>query len=181
MVPPGRRILNCYGPTETTVSSSCCELLPDRPVTLGTPFPTYTFYVLDENLRQVPDGEVGEICIGGPGTGLGYLNRQELTAERFIPNPVDADRAAVPRIYRTGDLGRSTPSGEYEYLGRIDTQVKIRGYRIELGEIEQVIREDDAVENAVVTTVERDGVVSDLVGYVTVHGVPPRTAGDGAA
>ena len=148
---PGRRILNCYGPTETTVSSSCCELLPDRPVTLGRPFPTYTFYVLDENLRQVPDGEVGEICIGGPGTGLGYLNLKELTAERFIPNPVDADRAAVPRIYRTGDLGRSTPSGEYEYLGRIDTQVKIRGYRIELGEIEQVIREDDAVENAVVT------------------------------
>ena len=168
---PGRRILNCYGPTETTVSSSCCELLPDRPVTLGRPFPTYTFYVLDENLRQVPDGEVGEICIGGPGTGLGYLNLKELTAERFIPNPVDADRAAVPRIYRTGDLGRSTPSGEYEYLGRIDTQVKIRGYRIELGEIEQVIREDDAVENAVVTTVERDGVVSDLVGYVTVRGV----------
>jgi len=166
---PGRRILNCYGPTETTVSSSCCELLPDRPVTLGKPFPTYTFYILDEALRPVPDGEAGEICIGGPGTGLGYLNLKELTAERFIPNPIDADRLAVPRVYRTGDLGRVTPSGEYEYLGRIDTQVKIRGYRIELGEIEQVIREDDEVENAVVTTVEQDGAIQDLVGYVTVH------------
>jgi non-ribosomal peptide synthetase-like protein len=166
---PGRRILNCYGPTETTVSSSCAELLPDRPVTLGRPFPTYAFYVLDEELRPVPQGAVGEICIGGPGTGVGYLNRPELTAERFIANPAEADRRTAPRVYRTGDLGRVTPTGEYEYLGRIDTQVKIRGYRIELGEIEQVIREDDAVENAVVTTMERDGVAQDLVGYVTVH------------
>jgi non-ribosomal peptide synthetase-like protein len=166
---PGRRILNCYGPTETTVSSSCAELLPDRPVTLGIPFPTYVFYVLDEELRPVPDGAVGEICIGGPGTAVGYLNRPELTAERFVPNPVAADRRSVPRVYRTGDLGRVTPAGEYEYLGRIDTQVKIRGYRIELGEIEQAIRDDEAVENAVVTTLARDGVVQDLVGYVTVH------------
>ncbi len=174
---PDRRILNCYGPTETTVSSSCAELLPDRPVTLGTPFPTYTFYVLDEELRGVPDGAAGEICIGGPGTGVGYLNRPELTAERFIPNPIESERGAVPRVYRTGDLGRRLLSGEFEYLGRIDTQVKIRGYRIELGEIEQVIREDDAVENAVLTTLERDGVVHDLVGYVTLHeGAPDRGA-----
>jgi non-ribosomal peptide synthetase-like protein len=166
---PERRILNCYGPTETTVSSSCCELLPDRPVTLGKPFPTYTFYVLDDDLRPVDDGDVGEICIGGPGTAVGYLNRPELTAERFIANPIPSQRTAVPRIYRTGDLGRSTPSGEFEYLGRIDTQVKIRGYRIELGEIEQVIREDEAVENAVVATLERDGIVQDLVGYITVY------------
>jgi non-ribosomal peptide synthetase-like protein len=166
---PDRRILNCYGPTETTVSSSCAELLPGRPVTLGTPFPTYTFYVLDEELRPAPDGAQGEICIGGPGTGVGYLNRPDLTAERFISNPIESERAAVPRIYRTGDLGRRLPSGEFEYLGRIDTQVKIRGYRIELGEIEQVIREDGAVENAVLTTLERDGVVHDLIGYVTLH------------
>ncbi|WP_158890714.1 Pls/PosA family non-ribosomal peptide synthetase [Amycolatopsis anabasis] len=165
---PGRRILNCYGPTETTVSSSCCELLPDRPVTLGTPFPTYRFYVLDEELREVPPGGTGEICIGGPGVAIGYLNRPELTAERFVPNPVERDRAEVPRVYRTGDLGRCTSTGEYEYLGRMDTQVKIRGYRIELGEIEQAIREDHEVENAVVTTVENDGVVQDLVGYVTL-------------
>ncbi|GAA1964369.1 Pls/PosA family non-ribosomal peptide synthetase [Amycolatopsis minnesotensis] len=165
---PGRRILNCYGPTETTVSSSCTELLPNRPVTLGTPFPTYRFYVLDEDLCEVADGEAGEICIGGPGVGIGYLNRAELTAERFIPNPVARDRAEVPRVYRTGDLGTRTPDGEYEFLGRMDTQVKIRGYRIELGEIEQVIRDDSAVENAVVTMLDRDGV-PDLVAYLTLR------------
>ncbi len=165
----GRRLLNCYGPTETTVSSSCCELLPDRPVTLGAPFPTYRFYLLDEQLRPVEQGGIGEICIGGPGVAIGYLNRPDLTAERFVPNPVARDRAAAPRIYRSGDLGRLTPTGEYEYLGRIDTQIKIRGYRIELGEIEQVIREDHAVETAVVNPVQRDGVVQDLIGYVTLH------------
>ncbi len=175
---PGRRILNCYGPTETTVSSSCAELHPGRPVTLGRPFPTYVFYILDSDLRPVRPGETGEICIGGPGVALGYVNRPELTAERFVPNPVATDRAAAPTIYRTGDLGRVTPTGEYEYLGRIDTQVKIRGFRVELGEIEQVIREDDAVETAVVTAVERDGVVQDLVGYVTLNRPQPSPPGD---
>jgi non-ribosomal peptide synthetase-like protein len=178
---PGRRILNCYGPTETTVSSSCAELFPDRPVTLGAPFPTYVFYVLDEQLRPVAPGGVGEICIGGPGVGIGYLNRPELTAERFVPNPIAADRAVAPRIYRSGDLGRVNPAGEYEYLGRIDTQVKIRGYRIELGEIEQLIREDPAVEIAVVNPVERDGVVQDLIGYVTLRGGAAALPSDGGA
>ncbi|PPK71175.1 amino acid adenylation domain-containing protein [Actinokineospora auranticolor] len=164
---PDRRILNCYGPTETTVSSSCAELVADQPVTLGTPFPTYRFYILDDQLREVAEGETGEICIGGPGVGIGYLNRPELTAERFVTNPVERDRAEVPRVYRTGDLGRRTPAGEYEFFGRMDTQVKIRGYRVELGEIEQVIREDEAVENAVVTTLDRDGV-PNLVAYLTL-------------
>lgn len=167
---PDRRILNCYGPTETTVSASCAELRPGRPVTLGVPFPSYEFYVLDDQQRPVGPGETGEICIGGPGVAVGYLNRPELTAERFIANPVVADRPRVPRIYRTGDLGRRTPEGEFEYLGRIDTQVKVRGYRIELGEIEQVIREDPAVESATVVTADRDGVAQDLIGYVTVLG-----------
>ena len=166
---PGRRILNCYGPTETTITATCCELLPDRPVTLGTPLPTYRVYILNEQLRPVEEGGIGEICIGGPGVAIGYLNRPDLTAERFVPNPVKSDRAEAPRIYRTGDLGRFTSSGEIEYLGRIDTQVKIRGYRIELGEIEEVLREDQAVKNAVVTPLERDGVVQDLVGYLTLH------------
>jgi non-ribosomal peptide synthetase-like protein len=166
---PGRRILNCYGPTETTITSTCCELLPDRPVTLGTPLPTYRVYILDEQLRPVEEGGIGEICIGGPGVAIGYLNRPDLTGERFVPNPIKSDRADAPRIYRTGDLGRFTSSGEIEYLGRIDTQVKIRGYRIELGEIEEVLREDQAVKNAVVTPLENDGIVQDLVTYVTLH------------
>ncbi|GAA1877660.1 Pls/PosA family non-ribosomal peptide synthetase [Streptantibioticus ferralitis] len=167
---PGRRILNAYGPTESTVTATCGELLPHRPVTIGTPLPTYRIYILNDRLRPVAEGESGEICVGGPGVAIGYLNRPELTAERFVTNPVEHERAENPRIYRTGDLGRFTSAGEIEFLGRIDTQVKIRGYRIELAEIEEVLREDHAVENAVVTPLERDGVVQDLVGYVTLNG-----------
>ncbi|MFF4529374.1 Pls/PosA family non-ribosomal peptide synthetase [Streptomyces sp. NPDC001407] len=165
---PGRRILNAYGPTETTVTATCGELVPHRPVTIGTPLPSYRVYILDDRLRPVAEGGSGEICVGGPGVAIGYVNRPDLTTERFVPNPVEADRAKFPRVYRTGDLGKFTASGEIEYLGRVDTQVKIRGYRIELAEIEEVLREDDAVENAVVTPLERDGVVQDLVGYVTL-------------
>ena len=165
---PERRMLNTYGPTETTVTATWCELFPDRPVTIGLPLPTYRAYILDEHLRPVPDGESGELCIGGPGVAIGYVNRPDLTESRFVPNPVQSNWDAAPRLYRTGDLGRFTSTGEIEYLGRIDTQVKIRGYRIELGEIEQVMREDPAVENAVVKPLEIEGVVQDLVGYVTL-------------
>ncbi|WP_457779471.1 Pls/PosA family non-ribosomal peptide synthetase [Streptomyces mirabilis] len=165
---PGVRILNAYGPTETTVTATCSEPVPDRPVTIGTPLPTYRLYILDESLRTVPAGEPGEICIGGPGVAIGYVNRPDLTAERFIPNPVARDRAAAPRVYRTGDRGRRTTTDEIEYLGRLDTQVKIRGYRIELAEIEEMLREDEAVENAVVTPLERGGSAQDLVGYITL-------------
>ncbi len=132
------------------MTATWCELFPDRPVTIGVPLPTYQVYILDEQLRPVERGESGEICIGGPGVGLGYINRPDLTQSKFIDNPIIRARAVAPRLYRSGDLARFTPSGEIEYLGRIDTQVKIRGYRIELSEIEAVIREDKAVENAVV-------------------------------
>ncbi|MEU3709986.1 Pls/PosA family non-ribosomal peptide synthetase [Streptomyces catenulae] len=173
---PGRRILNAYGPTETTVTATCAELTPDRPVTIGTPLPGYLVYLLDEELRPVARGESGEICIGGPGVALGYVRRADLTEDRFRPNPVTRDRTTAPRIYRTGDRGRYAPSGEIEYLGRIDNQVKIRGYRIELGEIEEVLREDAAVENAVVVPRARDGTAQDLTGYVTRR--PPVAAED---
>ncbi|GAC1365478.1 MAG: non-ribosomal peptide synthetase [Ktedonobacteraceae bacterium] len=166
---PGRRMLNTYGPTETTVTATWCELFPDRPVTIGLPLPTYHTYILDEQLRQVENGESGELCIGGPGVAPGYVNRPDLTENRFVPNPIWHERAVAPRLYRTGDLVRLTPMGEIEYLGRIDTQVKIRGYRIELGEIEQVLREDPAVENAVVNPLEVNGVAQDLVGYLTLR------------
>jgi non-ribosomal peptide synthetase-like protein len=166
---PGRRMLNTYGPTETTVTATWGELVPDRPVTIGVPLPTYRVYIMDEQLRLVENGESGELCIGGPGVAIGYINRPDLTESRFVPNPIWRDRQEVPRLYRTGDLVRFTPTGEIEYLGRIDTQVKIRGYRIELGEIEQVIREDQAVENAVVKPLEVEGVAQDLVGYVTLR------------
>jgi non-ribosomal peptide synthetase-like protein len=173
---PGRRMLNTYGPTETTVTATWCELYPDRPVTIGVPLPTYHVYLLDEQLRPVGHAESGEICIGGPGVGLGYINRPDLTQSKFIDNPIPSERAVAPRLYRSGDLGRFTPSGEIEYLGRIDTQVKIRGYRIELSEIEAVIREDEAVENAVVVPLLQDGVVQDLAAYMTLNQRAARTA-----
>ncbi|MBV9019961.1 MAG: amino acid adenylation domain-containing protein [Ktedonobacteraceae bacterium] len=166
---PGRRMLNTYGPTETTVTATCGELLPGRPVTLGTPLPTYRIYLLDQQLHPVEQSSSGEICIGGPGVAIGYHNRPELTSERFVPNPFPHDRAEVPRLYRSGDLGRLTASGEIEYLGRIDTQVKIRGYRIELGEIEDVLRQDQAVKQAIVLPREGEGIVEDLISYVTLH------------
>ncbi|MBO0780797.1 MAG: amino acid adenylation domain-containing protein, partial [Ktedonobacteraceae bacterium] len=172
----GRRILNTYGPTETTVTATWCELYPDRPVTIGVPLPSYRVYILDEQLRLVPRGKSGEICIGGPGVGLGYINRPDLTENKFIVNPILSERAVAPRLYRSGDLGRFTSSGEIEYQGRIDTQVKIRGYRIELSEIESVIREDEAVENAVVKPLEKDGVVNDLAAYVTLSNRTSRSA-----
>lgn len=173
---PGRRILNTYGPTETTVTATWCELSPDRPITIGVPLPTYQVYLLDEQLRPVGRGESGEICIGGPGVGLGYINRPDLTKSKFIDNPIASERAVAPRLYRSGDLGRFTPAGEIEYLGRIDTQVKIRGYRIELAEIEAVIREDEAVENAVVVPLLQDGVAQDLAAYVTLLNGGAKTA-----
>ena len=135
---PGRRMLNTYGPTETTVTATWCELFPGRPVTIGSPLPTYHIYILDDQLRPLEEGESGEICIGGPGVAIGYLNRPDLMKECFVPNPVWRDREIVPRLYRTGDLGRVTPAGEIKYLGRIDTQMKIRSYRIGRGEIEQM-------------------------------------------
>ena len=135
---PGRRMLNTYGPAEATVMTSWCEMFPNRPVTLGSPLPTYYTYILDDSLQVVEDGQSGEICIGGLSVVLGYHNRPDLTKQHFIPNPVLRDRETVPRLYRTGDIGRVTPAGEIEYLGCMDTRVPKRGYRCELDEIERL-------------------------------------------
>ncbi|WP_422923806.1 Pls/PosA family non-ribosomal peptide synthetase [Singulisphaera sp. PoT] len=164
---PGLRMLNTYGPTESTVTATWGELRPDRPVTIGRPLPTYTVHVLDDDLTPMPTGEAGEICIGGPGVAAGYLNRPDLTRERFIPDPFA--EAGDARLYRTGDLGRVTDGGEIEYLGRIDGQVKLRGYRVELGEIEAVLKEDEAVSNALVVLAPGAGESGELVAYVTLR------------
>jgi non-ribosomal peptide synthetase-like protein len=168
---PNRRMLNTYGPTETTVTALWTELMPDQPVTIGRPLPTYEVYLLDHQLRPVPDGEAGEICIGGIGVAVGYVNLPEQTAARFVPHPftqsIDPDGTGN-RLYRTGDLGRITSSGEVEYLGRIDSQVKIRGYRIELTEIETVLLEDPAVENAIVALISMTDSVQELSAYITL-------------
>ncbi len=165
---PGRRMLNTYGPTEATVTATVGELVPGRAVTIGRPLPTYTVVLLDEQRRAVPDGEIGEICIGGPGVAAGYVGRPDLTADRFI------DHELAPlgsRLYRTGDLGRVDTNGEIEYHGRADAEVKIRGHRIDLGEVESVLLEDPTVAEAVVTAVPtEDGAASEALAAYVVRG-----------
>ncbi|HEX7032638.1 MAG TPA: Pls/PosA family non-ribosomal peptide synthetase [Nitrososphaera sp.] len=163
---PGRRILNTYGPTETTVTATMTELLPDKPVTIGVPLPTYNVVILDpQEERTVPIGELGEICIAGIGLALGYINRDDLTKKKFIPDFLHIENNPSGRIYRTGDLGRILENGETEYRGRIDTQVKIRGYRIELKEIEAVLLSLPQIAQAAVTTFEAEGGVVEMVAY----------------
>ena len=175
---PGRRMLNTYGPTEATVTATWGELRPGRPVTIGVPVPTYSVVILDDALREVPRGEVGEICIGGPGVAVGYVNLPEKTADRFVRH-----RAAPPngdgRLYRTGDLGRIDDRGEIVYLGRADDEVKIRGHRVDLGEIESVALEHPGVESAVAAlSTPADGTGEELTVYVVPAGPahPDRAA-----
>ena len=160
---PGRRMLNTYGPTEATVTATWGELFPGKPVTIGRPLPTYSVVLLDEQQRPVARGEVGEICIGGPGVAIGYVGLPEKTADRFVRHPL---APAGGRLYRTGDLGRIDANGEIVYLGRADDEVKIRGHRVDLGEIENVLLEDAEVESAVAALVPVAGS-DQLVSYVT--------------
>ncbi len=162
---PDRRMLNTYGPTETTVTATLGELIAGKPVTIGRPMLTYTIYLLDEDKKVVSAGEIGEICIAGIGVARGYINRDELTRDRFIPDTFGTPNNPTGCVYRTGDLGRLTPDGEIEYLGRVDTQVKIRGYRIELTEIESIILEAPEVENAIVSIWQPSDGVPELVAY----------------
>jgi len=163
---PGLRMLNTYGPTETTVTATWAELRPNRPVTVGKPLPSYRAYILDEKLRTVPPGTAGEICIGGPSVGAGYVNRPSLTKEKFVPDVFS--HVPQARLYRTGDLGRFTADGDIDFLGRIDAQVKIRGFRIELGEIESILVEDFVVGNALVALVAMEGGAKELAAYLTL-------------
>jgi non-ribosomal peptide synthetase-like protein len=163
---PGRTILNSYGPTEATVTATLTELTPHKPVTIGKPLPTYSIVILDPVTDQVmPSGEAGEIGIAGIGLAAFYVNREELTQQKFISDFLGMPNNPSKRIYRTGDLGRITEAGEIEYLGRIDTQVKIRGYRIELTEIESVLLALPQIAQAAVTTYEPEPGTIELVAY----------------
>ncbi|MEO0321479.1 MAG: MupA/Atu3671 family FMN-dependent luciferase-like monooxygenase [Myxococcota bacterium] len=156
-------ITNMYGPTETTIWSSTARI-GEGPITIGTPIANTQLYVLDEQREPVPAGVQGELFIAGDGVTRGYWKREELTAERFVPDPFSSVPGA--RMYRTGDAVRWRDDGSLAFLGRIDNQVKIRGYRIELGEIEARLESHPAVRAAVVIAREDNPGDKRLVGYV---------------
>ncbi|MEJ7738035.1 MAG: amino acid adenylation domain-containing protein [Chitinophagaceae bacterium] len=161
-------IINGYGPTENTTFSLTCKisgLQISGPIPIGRPLSNRRVYVLDEWQRLVPVGVAGELYLGGDGLGRGYLNRPELTAEKFIADPFNKEPGA--RLYKTGDLGRWLADGNIEYLGRIDDQVKIRGYRIEPGEIESVLNNLEEVSSACVVVNQDQAVTNKLIAYYT--------------
>ncbi|WP_051851924.1 amino acid adenylation domain-containing protein [Streptomyces sp. NRRL F-5650] len=169
----GAQVWNLYGPTETTIWSSVARVRAGSPVTIGRPIDNTQFYVLDPRMRPVAPGLPGELYIGGAGVALGYLNRPELTEQRFVRNVLDP---TAGRLYRTGDLVRHLPDGQLVYVDRADHQVKVHGYRIEPGEIESVLSEHPAVARAVV--VVREDLPGDrrLAAYLVTQGAAPDTA-----
>jgi amino acid adenylation domain-containing protein len=162
---------NMYGPTEVTVwatamAVSQAQLDAKEAVPLGRPVPNTRLYVLDPQMRPVPQGVAGELYIGGEGVVRGYASRPDLTADRFVPNPFVQDGDSTNRLYRTGDLVRLLPDGKLTFLGRVDFQVKVRGFRIELGEIEARLNAHPAVGQAVVVA-QADNMGSNrLLGFV---------------
>ena len=172
---PKTRIINEYGPTETVVG--CCtyeigssEYAGDD-VPIGKPIANTQMYILDQHMEPVPVGVCGEIYIGGAGVGRGYLNRTDLTEQRFVPNPFSADPEA--RLYKTGDLARYLSDGNIVFQGRIDFQVKIRGYRIELGEIESALSKHPLIEHVAVLARSDNAQDKRLVAYVVTGNPRP--------
>jgi len=174
----GCQLINGYGPTECTTFSVCFRVPRDASavettVPIGRPISNAQVYIVDDEFEPVPIGVAGELLIGGDGLGRGYLNRPELTAERFIPNPFGAPGT---RLYRTGDLVRYAPSGTIEFQGRIDRQLKVRGYRIEPGEIEAALLSHSGIRRAAVVASEDATGDKRLVAYlVGESGLVPET------
>ncbi|HYG65716.1 MAG TPA: amino acid adenylation domain-containing protein, partial [Thermoanaerobaculia bacterium] len=166
LLPLGRGLWNFYGPTETTVWSTAWRVEAEGPISVGRPIANTRIYLLDSRFSPVPLGSIGEVCIGGEGVARGYFRRPELTAERFVPDPLSGEPGA--RLYRTGDLARYRPGGLLEYSGRADHQVKLRGFRIELGEIEARLRQVPGVSEAVVLLREDRPGDQRLTAYLAV-------------
>lgn len=151
---PQTKLINMYGITETTVHVTYKEIteyqIKLNISNIGKPIPTLTTYIMDKNMKLLPAGVAGELCVGGDGVGRGYLNNSELTEQKFVQNPYKAGE----RLYKSGDMARLLPDGDMEFLGRIDHQVKIRGFRIELGEIENQLLKHPRVKETVVVAKE---------------------------
>ncbi|HEX5988588.1 MAG TPA: amino acid adenylation domain-containing protein [Solirubrobacterales bacterium] len=166
---PQVRVINGYGPTETSIVATGFEVdeVDGRPLPIGTALPGYELYVLDEEMRPVPQGEAGELWIGGPGVARGYRGDPEGTRDRFRPDPF-ADRPDA-RMYGSGDVVRWRADGNLEFLGRADHQVKISGYRVEPGEVEQVLGAHPAVAQAAVIAREDVSGHKRLLGYAALR------------
>ncbi|HSH67476.1 MAG TPA: condensation domain-containing protein, partial [Bacteroidia bacterium] len=155
------RVINVYGPTETTIWSTCFEIKPDASLSIGKPLLNESVLILNNHNKLSAVGVVGEICIGGDGLARGYINKPELTKEKFSCHPFKKEE----RIYKTGDLGKWLPDGNIEFIGRKDDQVKVRGYRIELGEIENTLQRHQDINSAVVMAKRYEGEM-ELVAYI---------------
>ncbi|WP_281925297.1 non-ribosomal peptide synthetase, partial [Flavobacterium collinsii] len=169
------RLDNLYGPTEAAIEVSSWEVPLEgflAGVLIGQPVANTSLYIVDDSHQLLPIGVIGELCIGGIQVARGYLNKEELTREKFIENPFKEG----DRIYKTGDLARWLPDGTIEYIGRKDNQVKIRGYRIELGEIENVLSSVRGISQCCVLAKEDSNDTKRLVGYVVVEGKLDRAA-----
>ena len=165
LIPRLKTLWNFYGPTETTVWMLGARIVDAQRIHIGTPIPGTQAWVLDEQQRPLPPGREGELYLGGAGVALGYLNRPELTRERFLEG-LDLPGAQRRRVYRSGDLARVNADGQIECLGRIDAQVKLRGYRIELGEIETALRRHPEIADAAVGVREREPGDARLVAWL---------------
>lgn len=164
LLAPGARLWNMYGPTETTVWSSITEVKRgDMRLTIGPPIANTRFYVMDEHLRPIPARGLGELLIAGAGLASGYFQREELTTEKFLPEP----NVPGERMYRTGDLVRQFTDGRIEFIGRLDQQIKLRGHRIELGEIESAMMACAGVREAVAVLRKDDSDEAFLMGFYT--------------
>ncbi len=174
MLARAAQVWNMYGPTETTVWSTCARLTDaDAPIGIGRPILNTSIFVLDELMQPVPTGAVGTLFIGGLGVAAGYLGQPELSAERFIVNPLSEDPEDL--IYDTGDLARSDAEGQLQHLGRADAQVKIRGFRIELGEIEHQLGRLAGVASCAANVVELAPGDQRLLAYYVPSDAPLAT------
>ena len=173
-------VVNNYGVTEATVVSTSGRVAPalggDGAPSIGRPIAGTHLHVLDANAGPVPPGEAGELHIGGAGVAIGYLNRPDLTAARFLADPFASEAKA--RMYRTGDLVRFLPGGELQFLGRLDNQVQILGHRVELDEVDAMLTSHPAVDKCVVVAREREAGDRGLVAYVVPANGKPVSRGE---